>query len=120
MSLAELEKRVRTLEVRLANPKPGNQYSRFPESRSTDARLEDLIQHAWRINKQVEAAGDFRMALACIREISELLELEAKLRGEFQENSHTNVPNVHLDPETAKRIAEVYLERHKSLEEDSQ
>jgi len=120
MRLAELEQRVRTLEVRLANPKPGNQCSGFPEGPSTEARLEELMRHIWWIKKRVEAAGDLRLALACIREASKLLELAAKLRGEFQETSYTNIPNVHLDPEVGMKIAQLYLDRHKSLVGDSQ
>ena len=52
--------------------------------------------------------------LASIRVQCGILELEAKLRGDLDERSPTNI-NVTLDPQTAKRIAETYLERRKQL-----
>jgi hypothetical protein len=42
-----------------------------------------------------------------------IIELAAKLRGDLDERSPTNILNVNLDSETARRIAETYLERHR-------
>jgi len=64
---------------------------------------------------QAKTRGDSRTALASIRVQYGILELEAKLRGDLDERSPTNLINVALDPQTAKRMAETYLERRKQL-----
>lgn len=120
MSLARLEKRVRAIEVLLgARTHEESRLPGWPENYSTDAQLDRVLLRAWQIEKKVEAAGDFRMALACLRAISTFLELAARRRGEF-DGSPTNVLNVNLDPETATKLARTYLERHKSLIGDSE
>ena len=77
-------------------------------------KLEKLAMDANLIMVQAKARGDSRTALASIRVQCGILELEAKLRGDLDERSPTNI-NVTLDPQTAKRIAETYLERRKQL-----
>ena len=80
------------------------------------AQLDELAQEGKRIKEEAEAAGDYRTALSCIRELWHLVELMAKLRGELDERSPTNILNVNLDYETGKRIAETYLARRRELE----
>ena len=71
------------------------------------------------ITEQAKTARDLRTALASIRVRCCIVELAAKLRGDLDERSPTNILNVNLDSETAKRIAETYLDRHRSLGENS-
>jgi hypothetical protein len=78
-------------------------------------KLEKLAMDANLIMVQAKTRGDFRTALASIRVQCGIFELEAKLRGDLDERSPTNILNVALDPQTAKRIAETYLERRKQL-----
>ena len=45
--------------------------------------------------------------------------MAAKVRGELDERPQANILNVSLDPDTAKRIAETYLARHRALEPEA-
>lgn len=83
------------------------------------AELDELRQEAMLITEQATTAGDLPTALASIRERRYIAELKAKLSGDLDERSPTNILNVTLDPETAQRIAQTYLERHKPLEVES-
>jgi hypothetical protein len=78
--------------------------------------FEELLDELKQIQARAEAAGDDRIALACLRERSRNLEILARLRGELDERAHTNILNVNLDADTAKKIAETYLARQKALE----
>ena len=117
-AVATLEKRIGTLE-RLNLLK--RQEKQSPESvdrtnRGTPSwveELEKMKQETKRITEQAKTAGDLRTALACIRVCCYIIELAAKLRGDLDERSPTNILNVNLDSETARRIAETYLERHR-------
>jgi hypothetical protein len=117
-----LEKRMRILETKLARLRRNNEQSRGSVEQmnndTTDSlgQLEELTQEAERIEQQAEAAGDHRTALAAIRELCRIVELSAKLRGDLDERSPTNILNVNLDYETGKRIAETYLARRRELE----
>jgi hypothetical protein len=118
MSLAAIPKRVRTLEAMATQPRlnqgsirPGQQMNDGPVS--WVGQLEELMQEAKLITEQAKAAGDQRTALASIRMRRDIVELEAKLMGELDERSPTNILNVNLDPESLKRIAETYLARHR-------
>lgn len=122
MNLPAITKRVRTLET-LATQTRLNQGSIRPSGQQMNdgavswvGQLEELTQEAKRITEQAKTAGDARTALAAIRVRCCIVELAAKLRGELDGRSQTNVLNVHLDSETAKRIAETYLARHRELE----
>lgn len=123
MNLPTLERRVRTLELlRQRLDKPGS--CRPAQSMnyglvSWNRELADLTQEATLITEQAKAAGDLRVALASIRERCCILELAAKLSGDLDERSSTNVVNVNLDPETAKKMAEIYLGRHKAFDAES-
>jgi len=59
-----------------------------------------------------ERAGDLRTALAALRELSRIVELMAKSRGELPEGGETKILNVNIDSETAKRIVDTFLARH--------
>ena len=61
-------------------------------------------------------AGDDRLVLACAREFCRVVELSARLRGKIEEKTTTNVLLVHLDAETAERMAKTYLARREKLE----
>jgi hypothetical protein len=43
--------------------------------------------------------------------LARIVELIAKLGGELDERAQTNILNVNLDPDTARKIAETYLVR---------
>ena len=119
MNLSAITKRVPTLEAMATQPRP-NQGSIRPSGQQMNdgavswvGQLEELTQEAKRIKEQAEARGDHRTALASIRVRCCIVELAAKLRGGLDERSQTNVLNVHFDSETAIRIAETYLARHR-------
>jgi len=124
MAVSALEKRMGTLETKLAqlrlnkecSCRSGQQINRTADSLG---QLEDLTHEADRMKQQAEADGDFRTALAAISLMCRIVELAAKLRGELDETSRMNVLSVHLDADTAKRIAETYLSRHKTFEPEA-
>jgi hypothetical protein len=55
------------------------------------AQLRDLTAEAHRIKDRAERTGDYRTALAGIRELVRIVELLAKLRGELDERPQLNV-----------------------------
>ena len=55
------------------------------------AKVQGLEVDARRIAKAAEDSADLRTALAGIRELTRIVELVAKMRGEFQEGSTVNV-----------------------------
>ena len=118
MNLADLEKRIRRLEISLLQRLATSDRRSVQQATNGVAhwvrKLEKLAMDANLIMVQAETRGDSRTALASIRVQYGILELEAKLRGDLDERSPTNI-NVTLDPQTAKRIAETYLERRKQL-----
>jgi len=82
------------------------------QSGSLLAQLEELRLEAQRLKQKAERAGDYRAALAAVRELCRIVELVAKLCGQLDARTETNIINVNLDPEAAKRIAQTYLVRH--------
>jgi hypothetical protein len=78
--------------------------------------LRSLTVEAQRLKEKAETAGDFRTALAAVRELCRIVELVAKLRGELNERPEINVMNFQLDAETAKKIGETFLARHQMRE----
>jgi hypothetical protein len=48
--------------------------------------------------------------------LARIVELIAKLGGELDERAQTNILNLNLDPDTARKIAETYLVRRTKLE----
>jgi hypothetical protein len=79
------------------------------------AQLRDLTAEAQRLKAIAEQAGDYRAALAAVRELCRIVELMAKLSGELDSHSETKILNVTLDAESAKRISETFLARHQPL-----
>ena len=75
----------------------------------------DLQTRTLALLAEAEQDGDRRTRLGAIREARSNLELIGRFLGELK-GSETNILNVNLDPETARRIAEIYLVRHQKLE----
>jgi hypothetical protein len=80
-------------------------------------QLQNLTFEAQRLKEKAETAGDFRTALAAVRELCRIVELVAKLRGEIEGRAEVNVMNFQLDAETARRIGETFLARHQLREQ---
>ena len=58
------------------------------------AQVHKLAADAQRIATAAEASKDFRTALAGVRELTRIVELLAKLRGDINEGTNVNVMNV--------------------------
>ena len=124
MNLVTLERRIRTLEStslrhRLDKPNSCPSVQEVNDGRTSASwvgDLDELAVEARLITKRANSAGDLRTALVSIRVRCCITELAARLRGDLDERSETNILNITLDPETARRIAETYLARHKPLE----
>jgi hypothetical protein len=65
------------------------------------------------LRARADRAGDYRNALVAVREIARLVELEARLTGELNEKPETKIVNLNFDAETARRLTETFLARHK-------
>ena len=89
------------------------QIERIFESGTLVEQLHRLTSEAQRLKEKAEMAGDFRTALAAVRELCRIVELVAKLRGEIDGHNEINVVNFQLDAETVKRIEETFLARHR-------
>jgi len=76
------------------------------------AQLHELTLDAQRLKVKAERSGDYRTALAAVRELACLVELGARLTGELNERPETKILNVTLDAETARRMTETFLARH--------
>jgi hypothetical protein len=76
------------------------------------AQLRDLNLQAQHLKVKAERAGDYRTALAAVRELTRLVELAARLSGELNERPETKILNLTLDAETARRMTETFLTRH--------
>jgi len=99
----------RHLPTALAHAREGKEVA---HGDSLVAQLSELTSEAQRLKEKAERGGDFRTALAAVRELCRIVELVARLRGELTERVEAKVLNVNLDPETAKRIADTFLARH--------
>lgn len=125
MNLTTLEKRVRTLETlctRVRQKEQGTPTSGQQMNIETPTwvnEVEELTQKARLITDQAMMADDLGKALAAIRTRCCILELSAKLSGHLDERNSTNILNLNLDSETARRIAETYLESCRVLEVES-
>src|ERR1700682_1056662 len=75
-------------------------------------QLRDLRSEASRLKERAEQAGDYRTALAAVRELCRIVELIAKMTGELDSRTETKILNVTLDADTARRISETFLARH--------
>jgi hypothetical protein len=119
MDQSALERRIRALELKSTRFKGASSRAGQPITDDTVTlleELEDLAREIRLIREEALAAGDDRLVLACAREFCRVAELSARLRGEIEEKTTTNVLHVHLDAETAERVARTYLARRKKLE----
>jgi hypothetical protein len=83
------------------------------DGRSIFLKLQELNLQAEQLKARADRAGDYRTALAALKEKARLVELEARLTGELNEKSENKIVNVTLDAETARRITETFLARHR-------
>jgi hypothetical protein len=75
-------------------------------------QLRELGSQARYLGVRAKRAGDYRTALAAVRELTRILELEARLTGELNEKPETKILNLTLDADTARRMTETFLARH--------
>lgn len=68
------------------------------------AKVHKLATDAQRIATAAEASKDFRTALAGVRELTRIVELLAKLRGDLDESPKVNIVNV--DPSRKAELLE--------------
>jgi hypothetical protein len=92
------------------------QIEKIFESGTLVEQLRDLTKEAQRLKGKAELSGDYRTALAAVRELARIVELVAKLSGELNERPEINVVNFQLDAETAKKIGDTFLARHQLRE----
>lgn len=114
MNLATLEKRIRTLERASSRQELDKTRSAGEMDYGTsswDTELVELRKAAKLITEEAKALGHLPTALVAIRVRCCIVELSARLRGQLNDRTPTNIVNVTVDSETAKRIAEMYLAR---------
>jgi transposase len=104
------------LTVEVANPLCSEQIT---QSETLLAQLEELKSEAQRLKQKAERAGDYRAALAAVRELCRIVELVAKLCGRMDTRAETRILNINLDPETVSRITQTFLARHANGERSS-
>jgi hypothetical protein len=83
------------------------------DGKSILIQLRELNLQAEQLKARADRAGDYRTALAALREKTRLVELEARLTGELNEKPETKIVNLSLDAQTARRLTETFLARHK-------
>jgi hypothetical protein len=124
VDFAGLEKRVRALELlatRLRLVKGSSSRAGQRSNYDTVSLLDELQELAHEValmKEDAHAAGDERLALACVRQSCRILEIIGGLRGELEGKGSPNILHVSLDADTSKRIAETYLARRKELENE--
>jgi hypothetical protein len=119
MNLSDVRRRITRFENSLQQLRLGESgHSGRNNSETTEPleQLHMLYEEAGRIKQKAEGQGDYRTALAAIRYQCHILEFRARLKGDLKENMHLNVVNVQLSPDTAARIAQTYLDRHRTPE----
>jgi hypothetical protein len=104
----EVELPVKHVSVALAHAR---ELDEVAHDNSLFARVRELTMDAQRLKVRAERSGDYRTALAAVRELACLVELEARLTGELNERPETKILNVTLDAETARRMTETFLAR---------
>ena len=82
------------------------------DGKSVWIQVRELNIQAEQLRAKADRAGDYRAALAALREKTRIVELEARLTGQLNEKPETKIVNVTLDAETARRITETFLARH--------
>jgi hypothetical protein len=103
----------RHLSVAVAKPLSSEQISP-PETLL--GQLEELKSEAQRLKQKAEGDGDYRTALAAVRELCRIVELVAKLCGQIDSRTETKILNVNFDQETVNRITKTFLARHNHAE----
>jgi hypothetical protein len=76
-------------------------------------QLRELNLQVEQLKARADRTGDYRGALAALREKTRLVELEARLTGELNEKPEVKIVSLNLDAETARRLTETFLARHK-------
>jgi hypothetical protein len=77
-------------------------------------RVLELNKVALSILSKAYSAGNFSAAIAAVRESRENLKLQGQLLGVLREGGTTvNITQV-VDVEAGRRMAQIYLERHKA------
>lgn len=80
------------------------------------AQVRELQRKAQQLLHLAESDGDFRTALAGVRELARLIELVAKLTGELKPPQVNVLAVQQLDPATLKRMATTFLSRKEGEE----
>ena len=83
------------------------------DDKSILIQLRELILEVEQVITRADRAGDYRTVLVALREKTRFLELKARLTGELNEKLETQIVNLNLDAETARRLTETFLARHK-------
>ena len=118
MQLTSVQERVSRLERALSDSSPSPGECIDPgDLPALMQQLLALAQDAVRIEKRSVARGDDGVALAAMREACRIVELIARVRG-HADNTSTNILNVNIDPNTARRIAEIYIKRNRTIEQE--
>jgi hypothetical protein len=76
------------------------------------SELEKLKDEARRLQAKAEKKHDVRAALMAIDKLTRIVELQARVMGELRDRD-INITNVQIDPETAARMAEMFLSRRR-------
>ena len=103
----------RHLSVAVAKPLSSDQISP-PETLL--GQLEELRSEAQRLKQKAEGNGDYRAALAAVRELCRIVELVAKLCGQIDSRTETKILNVNFDQDTVNRITKTFFARHNPVE----
>jgi hypothetical protein len=119
MRLRNVQRRVVQLESALAHMKPSSTDGEHHDLPTLVRELSTLTQDAVQIEKRAVLRGDDDTALSAMREICRIVELSARLSGEIEDKSTTNVLNVNMDSETATRILKIYEKRHTNTERET-
>ena len=120
MRLRNVQRRVVQLESALAHVKPSSTDGKDHHDLPALVReLSALTQDAVQIEKRAVLRGDDGTVLAALREICRIVELSARLGGELEDKITTNILNVNMDTETAKRILKIYEKRHTNREKET-
>jgi len=119
-----LERRIRALELRSTrlwlvkgSGSRAGQRSDYDRVSLLD-EFQELAREVTLMKEGAHAAGDRRLALACLRESGHMLEIIGRLRGELEGKNSINSLHVNLDADIGKRIAETYLARRKKVEDE--
>jgi hypothetical protein len=108
-----LLKKTRDAEEEAIKEREAQEKAEATQASSVLAFVRGLVAKAHQFTDAAEQKGDLRTAMSGLRELTRMAELLAKLTGELDQRSETNVLNVHVTPEAAAKIAETYLLRRR-------